>query len=306
MAIMLIGSRALEFYIKGTSNKSPDYDFICDSEQSANELANKIPGKFVKVVHTKKFNTNTIVIQYCTKYIEITYPLSSDCSTSKIFDFAKSETISYKVVDVHIQCLLPSLDMLYTLKMSHRYLRDTTHFMKTMQDIHKMRARYAKLVDDWFQLREKETYNYSHPKLNTTSREFFNDSVDYLYDHDSIHEAVKIASKPAYKFYLKDGQQVMCSKEKFFDLPHEIRLYGVLEESYVLALERAMIPSQFSADRKRCFVIALQKVCTSITSGWFREFAWEHYHELLSRYDNSYVDKFYDALNAGLIKPHHD
>jgi hypothetical protein len=86
----------------------------------------------------------------------------------------------------------------------------------------------------------------------------------------------------------------------FDNLPDIVKLYGVLEESYVLALERAVIPLNVSADR--AFEIALEKVCTSITSGWFREFAWENYDEVKKLYHESYVNKFNIALVVGKIK----
>lgn len=92
----------------------------------------------------------------------------------------------------------------------------------------------------------------------------------------------------------------MTDKAKFFSLPREIQLLGVLEESYVLALERSIIPH--NSDRRRAFAMAISKVCTSITSGWFREFAWENYDDVVALYDDNFVDKFRAALAAGHIK----
>jgi len=53
------------------------------------------------------------------------------------------------------------------------------------------------------------------------------------------------------------------------------------------------------------FEMALMKVCTSITSGWFREYAWENYQKVLDLYDSlgedDYVKRF--EQNAHLLKP---
>lgn len=92
----------------------------------------------------------------------------------------------------------------------------------------------------------------------------------------------------------------MTSRQKFESLPRRVRLNGVLEESYVLALERAIIPHD--VDPEKAFLMALSKVCTSITSGWFREFAWENYHAVRRLYDPTFVDKFRHALSAGNVK----
>ncbi len=219
---------------------------------------------------------------------------------------------------VGIAVAVPTLDHLYTLKMSHRYLKDSPHFRKTRSDIMLMRKNGAKIFDQtWLKRREDETYWYRHPKLNVKKGDFFKgDGVKYVYDHDDIHKAVahvrhpegeavlgKFANPvPAYTLYKKDGEQVQCSKEKFFALPEYVRYYGVLEEAYVLALERSQIPFRGKVTPRRSFDIALQKVCTSITSGWFREFAWEYLEIVEALYDESYVARFWKAVDDGLVK----
>lgn len=198
-----------------------------------------------------------------------------------------------------------SLDWLYFLKMSHRYKKDSHHFMKTMNDIHMMRHAGASMPEgseELFKLRELETYSYKHPDLTVDKDKFFKKEESfYRYDHDDIHKAVAVGDVPAYTHYIADGEQVKCDFKKFDDLPHIVRLQGVLEESYVLALERAIIPSEGRANPRTSFNIALEKVCTSITSGWFREFAWENYFAVQRMYNPDFVGKFNKALEEGKI-----
>lgn len=192
--------------------------------------------------------------------------------------------------------LIPSLNGLYCLKMSHRYLKNSPAFLKTMNDIHLMRRIGATIPEtmlEFFKIREKETYNYNHPVLEQEKKNFFSgDGVEYHFDHDEIHISVAHLGQPAYKFFQKDGADVMVDRSKWKRLSMIIKLYAVLEESYVLSLERSQIPFPGKRTPRQSFEIALKKVCTSITSGWFREFAWENYKAVLGMYDDDYVVRF--------------
>lgn len=194
------------------------------------------------------------------------------------------------------------LDLNYTLKLSHKYLKDNPHFLKTMSDIHHLRALGAKVppeLESWLVDRVKETYSYSHPKLNTNKGDFFNtEGVTYTYDHDSIHEAVKLYDKPCYQYFKPEDSEVWCDKDMFDKLPIQIKLGAVFEESMVLAIERALVPFNSWDNEHKAFSKALEKVCTSITSGWFREYAWENYYSVLGVYHSkpkNYIKSRFDS-----------
>lgn len=197
-----------------------------------------------------------------------------------------------------------SLDVCYMLKMSHRYVKNSSHFLKTMKDIHNLRkfgAKIRKEHKEFYKARMNATYWYKHPKLNKSKSDFFNgDGVTYLYDHDEIHESVKIDSAPAYTNFQSDNAEVMCDMKKFFELPEQIRLNAVYEESCVLALERSIIP--FGTDYERAFVMALEKVCTSITSGKFREYAWENYYTVRDMFNPETFDRFFEHVANDQVK----
>lgn len=219
-----------------------------------------------------------------------------------------AERINSVANNFHGCYTLSSLDELYTLKMSHRYKKNTPHFEKTRRDILEMRRFKPRLLS-WFADREKETLNYNHPKLNegqTKAAFFSGDGVQYFFDHDLVHEVVARiynSSQPAYQLYLKEGEAVACDRRKFENLPFRERIRGVCEEATVLALERSQIPARLDpafakdVDPTWSFRYALQKVCTSITSGWFREFAWENYDEALSSYKRDYAVDFWKEVN---------
>lgn len=209
---------------------------------------------------------------------------------------------------------VPCLEALYALKMSHRFLKDSPHFEKTRNDIKIFRQHVSAEIDphyaEWFKQREKATYAYGHPNLDQKSSEFFSgDGVKYIWEHDTIHEAMALFHKPAYK-YFQEGE-VKVSKEKWDLLSPHIKLASVVEESFVLALERSQVPFDFKPNPTQSFKKALEKVCTSITSGWWREYAWENYDEALTLYhaleeEKPYVQIFKDAVASGVIKPGKD
>ncbi|MCZ6924763.1 MAG: hypothetical protein O7D30_04935, partial [Rickettsia endosymbiont of Ixodes persulcatus] len=202
-------------------------------------------------------------------------------------------------------------EWLYFLKMSHRYKKDSPHFWKTRLDIEAMRQRGIGMpegVEDLFKERERLTYTNKLPKLNQGSDTFFKkDDGFYVYDHDSLHVAVKLFDKPAYTYYMQEGAEVMTSREKFFACPLHIQLAGTYEESCVLALERSLVPFNFEPTPEKAFNMALSKVCTSITSGYFREFSWENCLKVMEIYrkigTSDYVERFHSGMEKGLIKP---
>lgn len=209
---------------------------------------------------------------------------------------------------------LASLDCLYSLKMSHRYRKNSPHFEKTRRDIIRMREFGAGKLLSWFKDREAETYAYNHPNLSAgqMKENFFNgDGVKYFFDHDFVHTVVARiynSNVPAYTLYLREGEAVACDREKFENLSFQERIRGVCEEATVLALERSQIPCRLDPAFSKTvssawsYKYALQKVCTSITSGWFREFAWENYDEALSAYRRDYSVEFWRAVeNSGLV-----
>jgi hypothetical protein len=228
-------------------------------------------------------------------------------------EIAWSDSTAKSLLDLHdkyqkvdtavpfIDAQFASIDELLALKLSHRYLKNNPYFEKTRNDISILRGLTAVKpeYEDWLKAREAETYTYSHPKLNVSKQEFFKDDVPYKYDHDSIHEAVKTLEKPAYTYFLVG--EVKTSKDEFFSLPGRIRKLAVYEEACVLALERSIIP--FNTDPTKAFKKALEKVCTSITSGWFREYAWENYYEVLNMFNSEFVSNFKKGLENGTVKP---
>ncbi len=294
--MLLVGSKAL--HIRNIPFRdSTDIDYFCNQS----EYHSFITDNAHRLVLEKNTRFGKSVILVGSKPIEFEIAKDNNSTQQLLNMFNQSGNFPEEEV--------ASPELIYTLKMSHRYLKNSPHFKKTMDDIYSLRAlgygNIPKEYKAWYKNRVKETYTYSHPVLNQDRRGFFRDDF-YIYDHDTIHLAVKLFDKPAYDFIKIDTAEVLCSKAKFMSVDEQIKLATVYEESCVLALERHQIPNDYKHEARSSFLIALEKVCTSISSGWWREYAWENYYNVINLYDSisdNYVDRFKNALDSGIIKP---
>lgn len=297
-----IGSIAL-INQKVELNREPsDIDLVGDYDELVSFLKHKQARSIVPIDSGKKVvgRTPNHIIE-----CEIAWPNSTSI---ELHELIVNDPKSLKIGSIYYA----SINVCYMLKMTHRFKKNNPHFLKTMRDIHLLRKLGAEIQPEhmkFYKRRLKETLDYKHPKLDQSKKAFFTDDVPYRYDHDSIHEAMKLYGKPAYSYFKEDESEVKVSKDLFFKLPYEIQLAAVYEESCVLALERSQIPYP-EMDPLVSFKIALEKVCTSITSGWFREFAWENYENVLTLYfecerrNYSYLESFRYGLSRGAIKDH--
>jgi hypothetical protein len=303
--MILIGSRALSIraphLLMGRSPK--DFDWICTQE----EYQEWMEKNSHKVNPTKIYSLNDgkkqIVESDSTPCeFEIIQPGTSNEMFAKLIDEDK-ETIDTPFGKI------PSLNALFTLKDSHKYLKNSPYVFKTLVDWHAMRNSGAVIPSEYelfSKLRQKETYNYKLPSLTNQSKESFFSAahgVEYVYDHDSLHMAVKHLDLPAYCYYAKDNDPIKSDKTKFFAVDHQIRLYGAIEESSVLAIERALVPS-FDKWKSidQAWKFAFSKVITSITSGFFRQWCYENAFEILKAYPTDFYEKFQKGLANGTVK----
>jgi hypothetical protein len=295
--MILIGSRALMLRAPQLLMRKPqDFDFVCTMPEFEAWFADNKDKLNPKKVYPE--NNKMIVEGSSNCEFEIVAP---NTSSAMLVELVKADAIETSFG------LVPSLDMLFAIKASHKYLKNSPHFWKTLADYHILKRAGAKVRPEYeafFKLRQKETYTYAHPKLNQNKDGFFaDDNIKYVYDHDTIHQSVAMFDGiPAYTRYMKDGAEVQCDKAKFFACPREIQLAGVVEEAAVLAIERSLVAHPGIWTPKFAWRFALSKVCSSITSGWFREFAYESAFDVLRLYPENYWEKFQKDVESGLVK----
>ena len=305
--MLLIGSRALALRAPHAIRRKPvDFDFMCFRPELERWLETdmmKVDVSSTEWVSGKKFLVRG------SPNCEFEVAGDSNPSTQAVIDavIRDPETIETSFG------LVPSLDMLFLLKTSHRHLKDSPFFWKTMSDWFMLRALGASIRPEHealLRLREKETYAYRHPSLERDKKGFFNgDGVTYVYDHDDIHRAVALFDVSAYTRFQRDGAQVAVDREKFVALPKEQQLASAVEEAAVLAIERSLVPFPGKKTPDEAWRFAFSKVCTSITSGWWRTFAYENALDVIKLYRQrcvgpSYWETFESAVRQGRVRKH--
>jgi len=168
---------------------------------------------------------------------------------------------------------------------------------------------YPALTDLHFKETEKRLGKLRTPKMNQTKEDFFGKSKNYVrsfYEHDNMHLAIAHAGLPIYHDILKDGSEVETDWYKWDQLNLQRKVWCVLEEVYVIALERKVLPWMFDPGEpktakyysaKQAFDWALMRVCTTLCDGFFREFAVRAYNLIQEQYDPEYVNKFFKNIS---------
>jgi hypothetical protein len=119
-----------------------------------------------------------------------------------------------------------------------------------------------------------------------------------VFDHDWLHELYAYNDKPMYEKMKKDFSLAKCEKDMWDKFTHEEKLMCVAEECYVIATERFMVPKDWRFWTKLAYIKALQKVCTTLTSGWFRSFSIDHYLEVMDLYNEDRFKTVKEKLDA--------
>lgn len=193
---------------------------------------------------------------------------------------------------------------LAVIKRSHlhrdlKWNKHITHYHKYLQDF----EIYFDNTDEKI-LAERtamtmKLYPQGNPNLMQSKEDFFDDSVKKIYSHDYLHELYAHYDKPLYNKLLRHADLAWCEKSKWLELSHEDKLKCIQEEVYVIATERYLVRNQWEYPAKKAYMQALQKVCTTLCSGWFRDYSIDHYPELLNRFDASKVENVKSILTKG-------
>lgn len=196
-----------------------------------------------------------------------------------------------------------SLNDLLTIKLSHlpydifwhKHLNDYLVFKTHGATVNN--GLYEFLQEYWREVHGNKT----NLTLYKTKDVFFDDFVKKEYDHDYLHELVAFPHKPVYSVCLKDGQDVMIDKGKFFSLSFEQQVKMFREEINVIACERWLIPTR-DTDKitfREAYSTSLHKTVTALTKGWASRFMCENIEKFI-RPNRKEVEYMFSVLNINV------
>jgi hypothetical protein len=141
------------------------------------------------------------------------------------------------------------------------------------------------------------------PRLNQSKTAFFGSESYEIFDHDSIHEALAHPRRPAY-LQIKSGE-VWVSRTKWRELDDAEKLRCAVEEAGILALERSILPHLFLGQDYRgmrwAYEHALFRICTTITSGEFRDWCIENWERIRDA-SPDLASAFFEGVRLGIVK----
>lgn len=315
--MIIIGSRALisqnnknEEHSKRLENA--DYDVIMSWEDFHRWHNTYQP--FIQLLQPKEKNKYKVIIHKEGKQTQYEIELGIEGTSAHFLLEHQHEVTKNKVVGFFGETY-HALSPIYLKLTKRSHLIYPIHFEKNMNDYIWLKEltngiKENETMKTYYNLRSneaKERNGQTVPKLNITNEEFFSSKlvVEQYFVHDDIHEMVKHNEMPVYEMMKRDFSLAKCEQDMFESLPYDYQIQAVQEEAYTIALERYIVPQayEFSSDFYFCYKRALMRICTNLCSGWFRNFAIEHYEEVLKRYNPNFVQLFKQKVQNEEIVP---
>ncbi|GBB84449.1 hypothetical protein RclHR1_11000005 [Rhizophagus clarus] len=163
-------------------------------------------------------------------------------------------------------CIVAPLKILEVLKTSHIYW--PTNFQKNIEDLHILRISLG--------------YNnmLAAQPLCSPQRD---EQIEFMLQ-TRIKETEIVQGTPAW-----------IEKSLFEKVDYQTKLNCVKEEAMTIALESYLITG-VSKNQETSYNLALARICTTLTKGWFRQFAVDNYPKL-SNLDKDLLSVAHDMIN---------
>jgi hypothetical protein len=247
---LIIGSTALDLHFPDLGREPKDLDIFAPPEDS----------------------------EYWSKAERFWHPLlegAFESSTPNDYQSISAVTARYRFA---------TPDELYTIKVSHSYWEIGDTWDKHIYDILFLQDKKAKLIqplhDTLYKIWE-EKHGKKRVNLNMTSDEFFTAGVKRIYDHDSIHDSVAYGDHALYEDLLQKDEEVAIDHRRMWEWPTEKLVLLFREEVAATALERMIIPSDYTCSPGLAWTWALRRTITSLTKGKSAQFIVEHFREFM-------------------------
>ena len=216
---LLIGSRALAHWDNTIKLKeSTDWDIISFEQIEGAEF------------HDANFLNNSVFLKY---------------ASDDVIKFNEHELRVVNPIGLAI------------IKRSHlwRDLSFDKHITHYQNHLSKYRSQFSE--DDERVLTERTTLTHKefpqgYPKLNKTVSDFFDDAVTKKFDHDELHQILAFNDVPMYTKMQRDSGLAWCEKDMWDNFSELEKQQCVAEETYVISVERFMVPSNWKTPIISC------------------------------------------------------
>jgi hypothetical protein len=297
--MLIVGSKALKFHYPNYPRTVRDIDVIGFSKD-VEFLSNLLSPK--EIVS----GDNTIILKGISYKTDV-------FDTENVEILLADNSVSLKMyLDYDKDSIFASKEVLLSLKKSHinfpikfkKHIHDFCFLMDCLdgQDV------LEHITKINFQETESRFGKLKTPSLNKSVDQFFGQSKEYVksyFVHDDIHRVMAHYEKPLFEKIIIEKTFALCDKKLWTILPFEHKCQCVLEEAYVISLERKILPMIFGGGKgytsDEAFDWALMRICTTLCSGWFRDFATKNYFTIKKLYNKNYVEKFLTAYENGNI-----
>lgn len=278
--LMLIGSRAMQYWYPSVPLVKEDTDFDILGAPGANMPDLSATNQRIERHTTLQLNN-----------LDVLHDLGRSGERIAIGGY------SVEVCRLEMLCMIKRSH----LHRPHKFARNMWLYQQFPADL---RAEVADLVDGKNFLSKrikltKDAYGDRVPSLNQTNEDFFDDAVTKHFVHDDLHIEMAHYDQPLYERMKINKSLARCERHLWDKFDREDKLKCVLEECYVIGLERFIIPSKIVGEEhmpcKFAALKALDKVCTTLCSGWFRDFAIDNYVALIARLDDDHMNKFFES-----------
>ena len=178
-------------------------------------------------------------------------------------------------------------NQIYTLKMSHIFW--DIKWSKHIYDIQFLQSKGCELIADLF-TELYEYWNQLHKPnwrvdFEKDNEDFFKDAVRRKYNHDDLHEIVKVHEKPMFMYIKDDLNKAAISEDLFNKLDLQDKFLVVQEEACVLAYERYIL-NGVTGHYRGAYSKALKDLIMRLTPLWLGVFIVQNYGQLIKPHIN--------------------
>lgn len=277
--MLLIGSRATSIWHSEHRPKNPkDWDVICSHAQAEALIGSPCDPK-----------------AFSWKYGNIELHNDAFFLNKRIVDMYSTDR---RVdADGHLIVNVCSSRGLAVIKRSHMY-RDfnfTKHMIQYQLLDHDFTPKDLAFIADRMAETQKH-FPHRSPFGAMTNEEFIVDAVVRHFDHEELHRIIG-GGTVSYLQLKKDMSKAAYDQDLWHAASDEVKQACVREETYVIALERFVIPHRLKGVKypyRMAYLRALEKVCTTLDDGPLREYAIDNWN-IVKQFDDAVFERFFDS-----------